>query len=217
MLSKILIAITSILLWLFWRARTALAFLDTDINTAGFTETDTIPQFPNDQGKPDGLTKQWAQRLANNTAHNKRRTEQQLFLNRDPFVYSSASVVTREYDTTRNYVNKFVAVRVNAFESVFVLPHKAIPRNIGDFDETSDNDTYINIVYLQLLTAFQSITGINPIAIDGTRTLQIEMRARNMADGGGFEIKCTLSSSTSTTVFLIGTIEELRSITGVSL
>lgn len=205
---KILIALFAGLLALLFRVRKALAFDDANINTAGFVTANTIPEYK------DGGSRQWGARVANNTAYNFRHSDQNLFLQNDEFVFASESQKTREYDTDRNYVNAFVAVRLNAFNSSQGLPFTAAPIERQD----GNDDSFLNVVYLQLTTSMQNVIGeVVPVddRIDiGTHNARIAMRARNMADGGGIEIQVTIQTTVSLTVYVIGTIKELRNVTG---
>lgn len=206
---KILIGLFAIIAGWLILAKQALGFTDTDINTAAFDGDNLIPEYK------DPGTRQLFARLANNTAYNNRHSDQMLFLNNDAFVYSSASVLTRAYDTDRDYRNKFVAVRLNAFTTSQALPFTGVPID----RQGGTDDTYLNVVYLQLTTGFQTVIGdtVDERIDIGVHNAIIEMRARTIADGGGIEIRVTIQTTVSLTVFLIGTIEELRQVTGANV
>lgn len=154
----IILAILAGLSAILLKAASAFGYTATSPNSAPFSTDDMIPEYK------DPGTRQWGQRIANNTAYNWRHSDQNLIIAGD---YWAASGDSYTYDTDRNYVNKYV----------FIMGYEKAGST--DLPETFPAAGSYSMHMKQLTTTYQNFLSDS----------NYQIRALN---AGGFEIKCNI-------------------------
>lgn len=177
---KILIAIFSLLAISILWVKQSLSFTDVNKNTASFTDG-IIWTYK------DPLSRQALGNVANNTAYNWRRSDQNLFIENDTYTAVALSS-DRTYDTTRDYRSKYLKIELGLSTTIFTMP----------FGIISSSDA-LTTEWIQLTTTFQTLP----------QNGLIQIRAET---SGGFTIRVTGTSIV--TRYLLGSITESRLVAG---
>jgi hypothetical protein len=127
-------------------------------NSATFSTADMIPEYK------DPGTRQWGQRVVNNTAYNYRHSDQNLMIAGD---YWAASGTELTFDTGRDYTNKYV----------FIMGYEKV--GATTIPETFPAAGSYSIHMKQLTTTYQNLLS----------DTNFQIKAEN---AGGITIKCNV-------------------------